>query len=153
MRDVRSLHEGELVTVWEREGTLDHWNRFAAANHEFAGHHMDDAVAQAEGFDRAFIMAPMSHAYLHCMLREWAGDDPTVRILSVDMRLKNPLLRGRVLSAGGTVTATRREGHMDVVELDIWQRDDEGTVLGLGTASLGWFTSPESEVEGSGDSA
>ena len=79
-------------------------------------------------------MAPFSHAYLHGMLREWLPDDG--RIVTVDMRLKNPLLRGRTLEAGGEITAVRREPGEVVVELEIWQVDDEGTPLGAGTATV-----------------
>ena len=41
------------------------------------------------------------------MFREWLSDEG--RIVTVDMRLKNPLLRGRTLEAGGEVTARRAE--------------------------------------------
>jgi acyl dehydratase len=131
-----SLQVGASVPVWQREGTLDHWNRFAAANYEFAGHHMDDEVGRHEGFGGAFIMAPFAHAYLHCMLRDWMGDEAGARIVNVDMRLKNPLLRGRTLTAGGEITAIREEGDEVFVDLDIWQIDDEGTQLGKGVATV-----------------
>ena len=72
--DIDSLKPGYRIPEWQRVGTLDHWNRFAAANYEFAGHHMDDDVGRFEGFEGAFIMAPFSHAYLHAMLREWMDD-------------------------------------------------------------------------------
>ena len=102
--DVASLEVGHRTPVWKRDGTLDHWNRFAAANYEFAGHHMDDEVGRNEGFSGAFIMAPLSHAYLHAMLREWIGAETEARIVTIDIRLRNPLLRGRTMLAGGEVT-------------------------------------------------
>jgi hypothetical protein len=58
------------------------------------------------------------------------------RIVTVDMRLKNPLLRGRTLEAGGEVTAVRDEGDELFVDLDVWQINDEGTQLGIGTATV-----------------
>ncbi len=133
-----TLAVGQKIPLWVREGAFEHWNRFAAVNYEFAGHHMDDEVGRHEGFPAAFIMAPFSHAYLHCMLREWAGDETGARIVKVDMRLKHPLLRGRILTAGGEVSAIRREGDEIVVDLGIWQTDDEGTELGKGTATVAW---------------
>ena len=132
--DTAALAVGQEIPVWEREGSLEHWNRFAAVNYEFAGHHMDDAIGQLEGFSGAFIMAPFSHAYLHGLLRQWMGDEG--RIVTVDMRLKNPLFRGRTLSAGGTITAVREEEGEVVVDLDVWQVDDQGTQLGQGTATV-----------------
>jgi acyl dehydratase len=138
--DVNSLEPGHPIPTWSRKGTLDHWNRFAAVNDEFAGHHMDDEVGRHEGFGGAFIMAPFSHAYLHAMLREWLADEG--RIVTVDMRLKNPLLRGRTLEAGGHVTGVRREGDEVFVDLEIWQIDDENTSLGTGIATVA-FPSPQ----------
>lgn len=132
------LTVGLEIPVWEREGTFDHWNRFAAVNADFAGHHMDDEVGRREGFDAAFIMAPLSHSYVHSMLREWLGDDH--RIVQVDLRLRSPLLRGRTLRAGGTVTGIRREGVETLVDLDIWQVDDRSTSLGVGTARVALFS-------------
>jgi hypothetical protein len=129
-----TIEVGQAIPDWIREGSLEHWNRFAAVNDEFAGHHMDDAVGQHEGFPGAFIMAPFSHAYLHAMLRAWMGDEGWVR--TVDMRLKNPLFRGRTLTAGGQVIAVRRNADDVEVDLDIWQKDDQGTVLGTGTATV-----------------
>lgn len=134
--DPIALQPGYEIPTWEREGTLDHWNRFAAANYEFAGHHMDDDIGRHEGFEGAFIMAPMSHAYMHAMLREWMGDDGLSRIVNVDVRLKSPLLRGRTLTAGGTVTAVRREGNELLVDLEVWQVDDTGATLGKGTSTV-----------------
>lgn len=134
--DPAALAVGQSIPDWVREGRLEHWNRFAAVNYEFAGHHMDDEVGRHEGFDSAFIMAPFSHAYLHCMLRQWTGDDDGARIVSVEMRLKHPLFRGRTMTAGGEITAVRAEGDETVVELSVWQVDDHGVQLGTGTAEV-----------------
>ena len=131
---VGSIHPGTGVPSWTREGTLDAWNRFAAVDGVFSGHHMEDAVGRHEGFPAAFISAPNSHAYVHAMLRSWL--DGTGRIVRVDVRLKNPLVRGRTLESGGRVAALRHEADEVFVDLDIWQVDDEGTQLGVGTATV-----------------
>ena len=132
--DITTIEPGLRIPQWSREGTFYHWNRFHAVNSDFAGHHMDDDIGRHEGFASAFISAPFMHAYLHAMLREWLSDEG--RIVTVDMRLKNPFLRGRTLAAGGTVTAVRVSGDEVIVDLDIWQVDDEGTRLGVGTATV-----------------
>jgi acyl dehydratase len=131
---IENIAPGFQIPRWTREGTLDAWNRFAAVDGVFSGHHMDDEVGQHEGFSSAFISAPNTHAYLHAMLRSWLEGEG--RIVSVDMRLKNPLLRGRTLEAGGEVTAVHEEGDETFVDLDIWQVDDQGTQLGVGTATV-----------------
>jgi hypothetical protein len=130
--DLDALQPGYRLPPFSREGTLHHWNRFASVNDEYADHHMDDEVGRREGFPAAFIMAPLEHAYFHAMLRDWMGDRG--RIVQIDMKLRNPLVRGRVFTAGGEVTAVRREGDDVIVELDIWADDDQGTRLAPGVA-------------------
>ena len=125
---------GDKLPPFEREGTVHHWMRFAAANYEFAAHHWDDDVAREEGFPGAFAMAPLQHAYLHAMLRDWIGE--TGRIVSVNMKLRSPFIRGRTLAAGGEVTAIRREEGEVFIDFDIWQDDDQGTRLSPGTATV-----------------
>lgn len=131
--DVDTVTEGLTLPPFVREGTLLHWARYAAVNPaHIVGHHLDDDVARYEGFDAAFIMAPLEHAYLHVMLRNWMG--ARGRVLRLDIRLRRPLLRGRTLTAGGTVTSVRREAATLLVDLDVWETDDLGEVLVRGTA-------------------
>ncbi|MBI1179307.1 MAG: hypothetical protein GC201_02035 [Alphaproteobacteria bacterium] len=125
---------GDELPAFVREGTVHHWNRFAAANCEFAAHHWDDEVARHEGFPSAFAMAPLQHAYLHAMLRDWLGEDG--RIVAVAIRLRSPFLRGRTLTAGGRVTGIRREGGETLADLDLWETDEEGTSIATGTATV-----------------
>jgi hypothetical protein len=134
MTDVATLAVGDELPVFERAGSLHHWNRFAAVNDQFADHHMDDEAARSEGFDAAFIMAPLEHAFLHALLRDWMGEEG--RIVCCDIRLRSPLLRGRVLSASGRVTEIRHEGDEVFVDLDVWELDDQGTRLVPGTATV-----------------
>ena len=134
MIDVDAIEPGYEVPTFQREGTLHHWNRFAAVNDEFADHHMDDDAGRAEGFSASFIMAPLEHAYLHAMLRGWIGDEG--RIVTLDIRLRSPLLRGRVLTAGGKITAIRREGDETLIDVEVWEVDDQGLRLVPGTATV-----------------
>lgn len=128
------LHEGCALPEFVREGTLHHWNRYAAVNDEFADHHMDDESGRHEGFAAAFIMGPLEHDYVHAMLRSAIGEEG--RIVRVDVKLRNPLLRGRTLTAGGEVTAVRREGDEHIVDLDVWEHDDQGLRLTYGSATV-----------------
>lgn len=138
MSDLANLKQGDTVDVFSREGTLHHWNRFAAVNDEFADHHMSDEGGRHEGFSAAFGMSPLEVSYLHTMLREWLGT--AGRIVSIDVRLKNVFLRGRVLSAHGTVRETQDTDDGRLVVLDVWEEDDQGTRLVTGEARV--LTSP-----------
>jgi hypothetical protein len=132
MIDVNSIGPGYELPTFSREGTFHHWNRYASVNDQFADHHMDDEVGRKEGFPASFVMAPLEHAYFHAMLRDWIGDEG--RIVQVNIRLRNPLVRGRVLTASGTVSAVRREKDEIFVDLDILAVDDQGARLAPGTA-------------------
>jgi acyl dehydratase len=134
MIDVARIAVGDELALWEREGTFQHWNRFAAVNYEFGDHHMDDEVGRHEGFDGAFMMAPLQHAFLHALLREWMEGQG--RIVSVKMRLRSPLLRGRTLRASGTVIAVRHQEDEVFVDLDLDEVDDAGTAIGPGSATV-----------------
>lgn len=133
--DIDAIAQGQELPVFEREGSLLHWVRYAAVNPaHIVGHHLDDEVARAEGFDRAFIMAPLEHAYAHAMLRAWMGTQG--RVVSLNIRLRRPLLRGRTLTAGGKVAAVHREGGQVFVDLDVWEVDDVGELLAPGSARV-----------------
>jgi hypothetical protein len=136
---VDSIVAGQELPTFERPGTVLHWARYAAVNPaHIVGHHFDDEVARHEGFEAAFIMAPLEHAYLHVMLRQWMGSRG--RIVKLDIRLRRPLLRGRMLTAGGTVTVVRRQPDRTIVEIDVWESDDLGEILVLGSAEVAFVT-------------
>jgi acyl dehydratase len=127
---MRGLSVGDPLPPFVREGTVAHWNRFAAANDEFAAHHWDESVARHEGFPAPFAMAPLLHAALYALLRGWAGD--AARIEAVAIRLRAPFLKGRVMTAAGRVAALR-DGAADV---ELWIDDDTGARLCTGSATV-----------------
>jgi hypothetical protein len=133
--DLRTLKVGDEVPKLVRRGDLQHWNRYAAVNHEFAGHHMDDGVGVHEGFEAAIGMGPFIHALLHQMLREWVGEE-VGRVIKVGMQSRRPWIRGRTLTEGGKVTAIREEGGEVVVSLEVWGDNDKGERLVIGEAEV-----------------
>jgi acyl dehydratase len=100
----------------------------------FTSHHFDDEVARQEGFEAAFIMAPLQTSYLFAMLRDWMGGSG--RLLTVGIRFRRPLLRGRTLTAGGRISAVRHDQGQVLVDLQVWERDDLGEMLAPGTATV-----------------
>ena len=133
--DIDAIAEGHELPTFERKGTLLHWARYGAVNPvHIVGHHLDDEVARQEGFEAAFIMAPLEHAYLHAMLRQWMGAQG--RVLSLNIRLRRPLVRGRTLTAGGRVTSVHHQDCTLLVGLNVWETDDLGELLAPGTAEV-----------------
>jgi hypothetical protein len=133
--DVGTLAAGDALPTYTREGSVLHWARYAAVNPaHIVGHHFEDEVGRFEGFDAAFIPAPLEHAYMHTLLRNWMGMQG--RVVRLDIRLRRPLIRGRTLIAGGTVAAVRREEDGLHVDLDLWETDDLDELLAPGKAEV-----------------
>jgi hypothetical protein len=134
MARIDKLNVGEQLPLFAREGTIEHWNRFAAVNDEFAAHHWDYVVAGEEGFDAPFAMAPLQLAFFHAMLREWMGDDG--RIVSVSAKLRGPFFKDQWLTASGEVTALNRVEDEIVVDLELAQIDETGRSIAIGSARV-----------------
>jgi acyl dehydratase len=125
---------GQELPTFERRSSFHAWNRYAAVNEEFVPIHMDDEAGRRAGNPGAFGMGNLQVAYLHAMLRQWIGDDG--RIVSVACQMRAPNLRDHANIAGGRVMAVRHEDGETLVDLEVWTRTEEGTVLAPGTATV-----------------
>ena len=134
MTRIDKLMVGVQLPVFERRGTIEHWNRFAAVNDEFAAHHWDYAVAEEEGFPAPFAMAPLQLAFFHAMLRDWIGDDG--RIVSVSAKLRGPFFKDQLLTASGKVIAVDRVEGEIVVDLELAQVDETDRSIAIGVARV-----------------
>ena len=135
MIDRRALAPGFEIPTFAREGTFHHWSRFAGAHHEFADHHMDDAVGRHEGFAAAVAMAPLTHAYMYALLRSWIGEDDGW-VAAVSVRFRRPFLRSRTLTGHGRITEVGELRGDTIVDLVIWADDDTGTRIVDGTGKV-----------------
>ena len=133
--DRKTVKVGDEIPALSRRGDYQHWNRYAAVNYEFAGHHMDDNVGRHEGFEAAIGMGPFIHALLHTMLRAWVGED-VGRVAKVAMQSRRPWIRGRTLIEGGKITGMREDNAELVITLEIWGDNDKGERLVIGEAEV-----------------
>ena len=133
------LQVGTRLPPFVRAGTIEHWNRFAAANYEFAPHHWDYDVAKEEGFDAPFAMAPLQLAFFHAMLRDWMGEGG--RIVSVSARLRGPFFKDQTLTATAVVTALQEKDGETFVELELAQADENDRPIAVGVAQVALRTS------------
>jgi acyl dehydratase len=124
---------GDEIPPFTRATGLDIFNRYAAVNYEFVPIHMDDDEGRKAGYPRAFGMGNLSTAYLLNVLREWIGEEGTIRSLSIQFRRAN--LKDTTVTARGTVTAIRDEEGDRVIDLEVWTEDDEGR-LAPGSATV-----------------
>ena len=121
---------GDELPTFTRETGFANWNRYAAVNDEFVPIHMDDAAGEAAGNGGAFGMGNLQWAYLHNMLRSWIGENG--EILSIEEQFRSPNVKGQTVTAKGVVTAV--DG--DVISLDVWTEQQEGTKLAPGSAKV-----------------
>ena len=125
-----NVNVGDVVPAFVRQTEFANWNRYAAVNDEFVPIHMDDEAGAAAGNGGAFGMGNLQWAYLHNMLRDWMGPNGT--ILSMEVQFRSINHKNQIVSANGVVTAV--DG--DVVTLDVWTEQQEGTKLAPGTATV-----------------
>ena len=75
-------------------------------------------------------MGNLQWAYLHNMLRSWIGENG--EILTIEVQFRSPNVKGQTVTAKGVVTAV--DG--DVISLDVWTEQQEGTKLAPGSAKV-----------------
>ena len=129
-----AVQPGFEIPTFERMSGFHAWNRFAAVNEEFVPIHMDDEAGRAAGNSCAFGMGNLLLSYVHAALRQWVGDHG--RIVSVAVQYRAPNLRGLRTIAGGTVIEVREQDGETVIDLEIWTKTEEGTVMTPGTATV-----------------
>ena len=128
---------GQEITAWSRKTDFMHWNRYAAVNDEFVYIHMDDEAGRAALNEQgAFGMGNLRFAYLHNMLRDWAGDEAQVKSVGCQFRAINQ--KNDVLTCVGKITEKRVvDGeHLVDLEVDIVNQDGQGTAPGRATVAL-----------------
>ena len=131
-RKVAEPAVGDELTPMSWETGPANWNRFAAVNDEFVGIHMDDAIAQRAGFATAIGMGNLLYSYMHIALREWFGLDAIIE--NVDIRFKQPNVKGQTVNVEGRVTAVDNGGAHTRVDLDLAVNADDGSQLSTGAA-------------------
>jgi acyl dehydratase len=125
---------GDELPLFVRFGTVEHWNRFAAVNDEFAAHHWDPDIAKEEGFPAPFCMAPLQLAFFHAMLRDWTGENG--RIISVTAKLKGPFFKDQTLTGLACVTEINSVDGEKHVNLELSQIDETDRTIAIGTAQV-----------------
>ena len=125
------------IPTFVRQTDFMHWNRYAAVNDEFVYIHMDDESGRNGGNAQgAFGMGNLRWAYLHNMLREWAGDEADMKEMSVQYRAINQ--KHDVLTCTGKITEKKTDGGENLVRLDInvMNQDGKATTPGYAVIAL-----------------
>jgi acyl dehydratase len=122
---------------YRRTTGLPNWNRYAAVNDEFIDIHMDDDSARAVGMPGVFGMGNLRIAYLHNLLSDWLGDRGDIVDFTCQFRGLN--LRGDELTCTGSVTGTRDEDDLRLVDLELGVANQSGVDTTPGSATVVLF--------------
>jgi acyl dehydratase len=99
----------------------------------FASHH-DATVAAASGNPLPYDLGVMREAWLCQLLTNWAGDDGWVFKTHVEIRRFNYL--GDTQWCRGKVTAKRREGDQNIVEVEMYCINQRNEITAPGSAVI-----------------
>jgi acyl dehydratase len=135
------IQPGDELPAFERTTDFAHWNRYAAVNDEFIDVHMSKAAAEAAGQPDVFGMGNLRVAYAHNVLHDWLAERGDIAAFGCQFRALNFL--GDHLTAHARVTGTRRDGRVQIVELDVGVRNQAGDETMPGTAELVVFGGPK----------
>ncbi len=122
---------GDEIPGFKRRTDLMNWNRYAAINDEFIPIHMDDAAGrQGQNEQGAFGMGNLRTAYIHNMLRNWAGDEAEIREVGLQFRAINQ--KNDLLTTTGKIVEKIVEGndHLVRIETNVVNQDGAGTAPG-----------------------
>ena len=124
---------GAELPLFSRNTGPANWNRFAAVNDEFVAIHMDDDAGRKAGATGAFGMGNLQWAYMHNVLRDWAGESG--RIVSASCQFRGLNLKDQTLTAHARVTGIRI-AEETLVDFDLWTEVEGGPRLATGTATV-----------------
>ena len=103
---------------------------YSAATHNPHRIHYDRDYAVTEGHPDIIVHGPLQGAWLSQYVTDWAG--PRGRMLTLTWQNRRSALPEHDYVFRGTVRAVDN----DVVHLDVWAEDGDGTVLMPGTAAV-----------------
>jgi acyl dehydratase len=136
---VQNIVQGYEVPPFVRSADFRSFNRYAAVNDEFVDIHMDDEAGRAAGYPGAFGMGNLTYAWMHCLLRDWLGEQG--RIVGIDCQFRKPALRGDTVICRATVTRTYVEDGERRADLDVWTEDQTGERTTPASATVAFLTS------------
>ena len=122
---------GDEIPGFKRRTDLMTRNRYAAINDDFTPIHTDDAAGrQGQNEQGAFGMGNLRTAYIHNMLRNWAGDDAEIREVGLQFRAINQ--KNDLLTTTGKIVEKIVEGndHLVRIETNVVNQDGAGTAPG-----------------------
>jgi hypothetical protein len=122
---------GDEIPAWSRKTDFMHWNRYAAVNDEFVPFHMDDEAGRAaKNPQGAFGMGNLRYAYLANSLRDWIGDEGTIREIGCQYRAINQKNDTLTVTGKGEEKGLVDGEHQVKLEVNVVTQNGEATCPG-----------------------
>jgi acyl dehydratase len=96
--------------------------------------HWEDELAQTIGIPTAFDYGPQRVSWFSHLLLNWVGDHGWIEYMNVQLR--QPILIGDTSWLQGRVARKWLEDGRDLVELELWARDQRGRTTTTGSARV-----------------
>lgn len=129
-RLVSEVAAGEQLEPAIRNASRAQLFLYSAASHNPHRIHYDRDYAVSEGHPDIIVHGPLQGAWLGQYVTDWAG--PRGRMLTLTWQNRRSALPEHDYVFRGVVRAV--EG--DIVQLEVWAEDGDGTVLMPGTATV-----------------
>jgi len=124
----------ELPEVVETVDEVQMFFFSAATNNGHRVHYDEPYTTKVENRPALLVHGPLQAALLAKAVTDWAGAEGHLRRFAIQNR--GNAFPHQKLTYGGTITDKREEDGRALVELDIFERNEEGAVLVPGTATV-----------------
>jgi hypothetical protein len=133
-RCFEDVREGEELPALVKQPDLVDVVKWSGATWTFVPIFYDRDLAQSQGLPDTLIPGPMKLAFLHLLLKRWAGGQGFIR--SIRCAYRRPDGPKRPLTCRGVVTHVREDDGRGLVDIEIWIENDRGERSASGAATL-----------------
>jgi acyl dehydratase len=125
---------GDRLPALVKVVTTEQLVRYAAAAHDFARIHYDDAYARQRGFDGVIVHGLLKAGFLGQLVTAWCGPHAWVRRFAVQYRRVD--FPAQPIICHGTVTDKHFTDGLPSVDLELWTENARQELTTKGTATV-----------------
>jgi acyl dehydratase len=128
------LSVGDELPALAKSPDREQLVKFAAGSGDFNPLHFDADFPQALELGDNLVHGRLKYAAMGRLVSDWLGHEGWIRRISA--RYRGMDLRGAEFTCRGRVTDLREEGGFQIVELELWTENAEGTRTTIGSAEV-----------------
>lgn len=121
-----ALDVGTSITPYRVRTSTVQLFRFSAVTWNAHRIHFDQEYARSEGYPAVLVQSHLHGCFLVNAVLAWAG--PAARLRAFRWENRRIAVAGDVLTVTGAVTAVDEDGDERVIEIDLEERDQHGSL-------------------------